>query len=70
MFLLRILIRLCMIIGYIVRKYTFVVIFYKLFCTKEILKRHIKDRFKINDIEKIIMPKKVEYNNKEILKEK
>ena len=70
MFLSRILIRLCMIIGYIVRKYTFVVIFYKLFCTKEILKRHIKDRSKINDIEKIIMPKKVEYNNKEILKEK
>ena len=31
------------------------------FSTEEILKCHIKDCFKINDKQKMIMPKKIEY---------
>ena len=31
------------------------------FITEEVLKRHIKDCFKINYKQRIIMPKKVEY---------
>ena len=40
------------------------------FSTEEILKRHIKDCFKINDKQKIIMPKKVNMLNSKIMKEK
>ena len=36
----------------------FVVIVCKLFSTEEILKRHIKDCFKINGKQRIIMPKR------------
>ena len=39
----------------------FVVIVCKLFSTEEILKRHIKDCFKINGKQSILMPKKGEY---------
>ena len=40
------------------------------FSTEEILKRHIKDCFKINDKQKIIMPKKINMLNSKIMKEK
>ena len=40
------------------------------FRTEEILKRHIKDCFKINDKQRIIMPKKGEYVNSKIMNEK
>ena len=39
----------------------FTIIVYKLFCTEEILKRHIKDCFKINGKQIIIMNKNGEY---------
>ena len=61
MLLSKILIRLCMIIHYIVEKNIFVVIVYV------VLKRHIKDCFKINGGERIIMPKKVNMFNSKIL---
>ena len=44
-----------MIVHYIVEENIFVV------STEEILKRHIKDCFKINDKQRIIRPKKGEY---------
>ena len=40
------------------------------FSTEKILKRHIKDCFKINGKQTIIMPKKVNMLNSKILKEK
>ena len=40
------------------------------FITEEILKRHIKDCFKINGKQRIIMPKKCDMLNSKILKEK
>ena len=40
------------------------------FSTKEILKRHTKDCFKINGKQRIIMPKKVNMLNPKIMKEK
>ena len=40
------------------------------FSTEEILKRHIKDCFKINDKEKIILPKKASMLNSKIMKKK
>ena len=40
------------------------------FSTEEILKRRIKDCFKINDKQRIIMPKKKSMLNSKIMKEK
>ena len=40
------------------------------FRTEDILKRHITDCFKINDRQRIIMPKKGEYVNSKIMNEK
>ena len=40
------------------------------FRTEEILKLHIKDCFKTNDKQNIIMPKKVNMLNSKIMKEK
>ena len=40
------------------------------FSTEEILKHHIKDCFKINGKQKIIMPTKVNILNSKIMKEK
>ena len=40
------------------------------FSAEEILKRHIKDCFKINDKQRIIMYKKVNMLNSKIIKEK
>ena len=40
------------------------------FSTEEILKRHIKDSFKVNGKQRIVMPKKVNTLNSEIMKEK
>ena len=45
----------CMIIHYIVEENIFVVIAY---ITEEILKRHVKDSFKINGKQMTKMPKK------------
>ena len=56
MFLSKILILSCMIIHYIAEESIFVDI-----ATEEILKRHIKDCFKINDKQRITMPQKDEY---------
>ena len=53
-----------MIIYYIVEKNIFVVI---VFITEEVLKRHIRDCFKINDKERTIIPKKVNILNSKIL---
>ena len=47
-----------MIMLYIVKKH-FCRYCLQAFSTKEILKRHIKDCFKINGKQRIIMPKKV-----------
>ena len=44
----------CMIIHYIVEENVFVV-------KEEILKRHLKDCFKIDGKQRIVMPKKGEY---------
>ena len=40
------------------------------FSTEDILKRHLKDGFKINSKQKIMMPKKPSKLNSEIMKEK
>ena len=40
-------------------KNIFAVNVFKVSCTEEILKRHIKDCFKINSKQRIIMPEKV-----------
>ena len=58
MFLLKILILSCMIILYIVKKKHFCRYCLQAFSTEEILKHHIKDCFKINGKQRIIMPKK------------
>ena len=50
-----------MIILSIVKENIFVVIVYKVFSSEEILKIHIKDCFKINGKQRIIMPKKGEF---------
>ena len=60
MFILRILIFSCIIVLYVVVNNIFVVIAYK-HSVQEILKCHIKDCFKINGKQRIIMPQKVEY---------
>ena len=60
MFLSKILILSCMIILYIVEENIFVIIVYKLLVQK-ILKRHVKDCFKINGKQRVIMPKEGEY---------
>ena len=60
MFLSKISIHSCIIILYTVEKQFFRYCL-QTFSTEEILKHHIKDCFKINDKQKIIMPKKVEY---------
>ena len=52
-----------MIILYIVEKKHFCRYCLQAFSTEEILKRHIKDCFKINGKQRIIMPKKGEYVN-------
>ena len=41
----------------------------QVFSTKEILKRHTKDCFKINGKQRILMPKKVNMLNPKIMKE-
>ena len=61
MFLSKILIPSCMIIFYIVEKKHFCHYSLQGFSTAEILKRHIKDCFKINSKQRIIMPKRYEY---------
>ena len=61
MFLSKILILSGMIILSIVKENIFVVIVYKVFSSEEILKIHIKDCFKINGKQRIIMPKKGEF---------
>ena len=61
MFFSKILILSCIIIHYIMGKKHFVIIVYKLFSTEEILKRHIKECFKINGKQSILMPKKGEF---------
>ena len=58
MFLSKVLIHLCIIILYIMGKNIFVAYCLQAFSIKEILKRDIKDCFKINSKQKIIMPKK------------
>ena len=40
------------------------------FSTEEILKHHIKDSFKINGKQRIIMPKKANMLNSKIMREK
>ena len=50
----------CMIIHYIVEENTFAISLHS-FIKEEILKRHIKDCFKINGKQRIIMPKKDDY---------
>ena len=60
MFLLKTLIPSCIIILSAVEK-KFCCYCLLAFSTEEILKRHIKDCFKINGKQKIIMPKKGEY---------
>ena len=63
-----------MIIHYIVEEDIFVdivfLLFFIVFITKEILKRHIKDCIKINGKQRIIMPEKVNMLNSKILKER
>ena len=60
MLLSKILIHLCIIILYTVKKH-FCRYCFQAFSTEEILKRHIKDCFKVNGKQKIIMPKDGEY---------
>ena len=63
-----------MIIHYIVEEDIFVdivfLLFFIVFITKEILKRHIKDCIKINGKQRIIIPEKVNMLNSKILKER
>ena len=59
MFLLNILIHSCIIILYTVEK-IFCRYCLQSFSTEETLKRHIKDRFKTNSIQEIIMPKRAD----------
>ena len=63
-----------MIIHYIVEENIFVdtvfSLFFIVFITKEILKRHIKNCIKINGKQRIIMPEKVNMLNSKVLKEK
>ena len=59
MFLLKILLLSCVIIHYMEKKLSRYCL--QAFCTKEILKRHIKDCFKINGKRRIIVPRKDEY---------
>ena len=61
MLLSKISIESCMIIYYIVEENVFIVFCLRAFITKEILKRHIKDRFNINRKQTIMIPKKDEY---------
>ena len=60
MFLSKILILSWVTILYIGEK-KFCRYYLQAFCTEEILKCHIKDSFKINGKQRIIMPKKGEY---------
>ena len=63
-----------MIIHYIVEENIFVdtvfSLFFIVFISKEILKRHIKNCIKINGKQRIIMPEKVNMLNSKVLKEK
>ena len=63
-----------MIIHYIVEENIFVdtvfSLFFIVFITKEILKRHIKNCIKINGKQRIIMSEKVNMLNSKVLKEK
>ena len=61
MFLSKILLRSCMIIHYIFEENIFCCFYLQAFSTEEILKHHIKDCFKINGKQRIMMPKKGEY---------
>ena len=61
MLLRMISINLYVIIHYIAEENIFVFIVYIDFITQEILKRHIKDRFKIHGKQIMKMPKKGEY---------
>ena len=58
MFLTNISIHSCIIILYTVEKKYFYHYFLQAFSTEEILKRHVKDCFKINCKQKIITPRK------------
>ena len=70
MFLSKILILSCRIIHYILEKKHFCRYCLQTFSTEEILKCHIKDCFKINGKQRIIMLKKVDYAKFKIMKEK
>ena len=59
MFLSNILTLSCMTIHYIIEKKHFCRYCLQAFSTEEILKRHIKECFKINSTQRIIMPQKV-----------
>ena len=67
MFLSKVLIRLCMIMHYIVEE-TFCRYCLQALSTEEILKRHIKDCFKINEKQRIMMSKEANMlnSNKEL----
>ena len=59
MFLSKILLVSCMIIHHMEKKISRYCL--QAFCTKELLKRQIKDCFKINGKRRIIVPRKDEY---------
>ena len=61
MFLSKISMHSCMIIHYIGEENIFCCCWLHAFVTEDILKRHIKNYFKINGKQKIIMPEKGEY---------
>ena len=68
MFLSMILIRSCIIIFCIAENFCRYCL--QAFSTEEILKHHIKDSFKINGKQRIIMPKKANMLNSKIMREK
>ena len=59
-----------MIIHYIVEEKIFCRYCLQAFSTEEILKSHIKDCFKVNGKKRIIIPKKANKLNSEIMKAK
>ena len=59
-----------MIIHYIVEEKNFCRYCLQAFSTEEILKSHIKNWFKVNGKERIIIPKKTNMLNSEIMKAK
>ena len=60
----------CTVTFYIVKKKHFCRYCLQAFSIEDILKPHIKDFFKINGKQRIMMPKKVNTLNSEIMKEK